>query len=47
MSRWRGAAPDRFVEAGGGSHSPLEYLHAESIEKNAIRAAIMIYRLTR
>ncbi|MCE9658413.1 MAG: M20/M25/M40 family metallo-hydrolase [Burkholderiales bacterium] len=41
------AALDGLGAAGGGSHSPLEYLLAESIEKNAIRAAIMIYRLTR
>ena len=41
------AALDGLGAAGGGAHSPLEYLHPESIEKNAIRAAIMIYRLTR
>ena len=41
------AALDGLGAAGGGAHSPFEYLLPESIEKNAIRAAIMIYRLTR
>ena len=38
---------DGLGATGGGAHSPFEYLHPESIEKNAIRAAIMIYRMTR
>jgi glutamate carboxypeptidase len=41
------AGLDGLGAMGGGAHSPLEYLHPESIEKNAIRAALMIYRLTR
>ncbi len=41
------AVLDGLGATGGGAHSPLEYLHPESIEKNAIRAALMIYRLTR
>ena len=41
------AGLDGLGATGGGAHSPLEYLHPESIEKNAIRAALMIYRLTR
>lgn len=41
------AALDGLGATGGASHSPFEYLNPESIEKNAIRAAIMIYRLTR
>ncbi len=38
---------DGLGATGGGAHSPFEYLHPESIEKNAIRAAILIYRMTR
>ncbi len=38
---------DGLGATGGASHSPFEYLNPQSIEKNAIRAAIMIYRLTR
>jgi glutamate carboxypeptidase len=41
------AGLDGLGASGGGAHSPLEYLLPESIEKNAIRAALMIYRLTR
>ena len=41
------AALDGLGAAGGGAHSPFEFLLPESIDKNAIRAAIMIYRLTR
>lgn len=41
------AGLDGLGATGGGAHSPLEYLLPESIEKNAIRAALMIYRLTR
>jgi glutamate carboxypeptidase len=41
------AGLDGLGATGGGAHSPLEYLHPESIEKNAIRAALMIHRLTR
>lgn len=40
-------ALDGLGATGGGAHSPYEYLNPESIEKNAIRAAILIYRLTR
>ncbi len=39
-------ALDGLGATGGGAHSPYEYLNPESIEKNAIRAAILIYRLT-
>jgi glutamate carboxypeptidase len=35
------------VAGGGGAHSPNEYLEVASIERSAIRAAILIYRLTR
>ncbi len=38
---------DGLGAMGGGAHSPFEYLVPQSIEKNAIRAAILIYRLTR
>lgn len=41
------ASLDGLGAIGGGSHSPFEFLLPESIEKNTIRAAIMIYRLTR
>jgi glutamate carboxypeptidase len=41
------AALDGLGAIGGAAHSPFEFLLPESIEKNAIRAAIMIYRLTR
>jgi glutamate carboxypeptidase len=41
------AGLDGLGATGGGAHSPSEYLHPESIEKNAIRAALMIHRLTR
>ena len=41
------AALDGLGSTGGGSHSPFEFLNPASIEKNAIRAAVMIYRLTR
>ena len=41
------ATLDGLGATGGGAHSPFEYLHPESIEKNTIRAAVMIYRLTR
>jgi glutamate carboxypeptidase len=40
-------ALDGLGATGGGAHSPYEYLNPESIEKNAIRTAILIYRLTR
>ena len=43
----REGALDGLGAAGGGSHSPFEWLLPASIEKNAIRAAIMVYRLTR
>jgi len=38
---------DGLGAAGGGAHSPNESLEAASIERSAIRAAILIYRLTR
>lgn len=38
---------DGLGAVGGGSHSPGEYLNPESIERNAIRAAILMSRLTR
>ncbi len=38
---------DGLGASGGGSHSPNEYLHSESIERNAIRAALLMTRLTR
>lgn len=41
------AALDGLGATGDGAHSPFEYLHPQSLEKNAIRAAVLIYRLTR
>lgn len=38
---------DGLGAAGGGAHTPNEFLYADSIEKNAIRAALLIHRLTR
>jgi glutamate carboxypeptidase len=38
---------DGLGAGGGGAHSPNEYLEVASIERSAIRAAILIYRLTR
>ncbi len=38
---------DGLGAAGGATHSPGEYLNPESIERNAIRAAILMSRLTR
>jgi glutamate carboxypeptidase len=38
---------DGLGAVGGGSHSPSEYLNPESIERNAIRSAILMHRLTR
>ncbi|MBL8519358.1 MAG: M20/M25/M40 family metallo-hydrolase [Betaproteobacteria bacterium] len=38
---------DGLGSSGGGAHTPNEFLYTDSIEKNAIRAALMIYRLTR
>jgi glutamate carboxypeptidase len=38
---------DGLGAVGGGSHSPNEYLNPESIERNAIRAAVLMHRLTR
>jgi glutamate carboxypeptidase len=32
---------------GGGSHSVDEWLDLPSLERSAVRAAILIYRLTR
>jgi glutamate carboxypeptidase len=38
---------DGLGASGGGAHSPNESLDPGSIERSAIRAAILIYRLTR
>lgn len=38
---------DGLGAAGGGAHTPDEWLEIASIERGAIRAALMIYRLTR
>lgn len=38
---------DGLGASGGGAHSPNEQLDVGSIEKGAIRAALLIYRLTR
>ncbi len=38
---------DGLGASGGGAHSPNESLEVASIERSAIRAAILIYRLTR
>ncbi|MGE5616107.1 MAG: M20/M25/M40 family metallo-hydrolase [Bacillota bacterium] len=38
---------DGLGTSGGGSHSPREFVELSSLEKSAIRAALMIYRLTR
>ena len=38
---------DGLGAGGGGAHSPNEYLEVASIERSAIRAALLIYRLTR
>jgi glutamate carboxypeptidase len=38
---------DGLGAAGAGAHSPNESLEVASIERSAIRAAILIYRLTR
>ena len=38
---------DGLGAVGGGSHTPGEYLNPESIERNAIRAAILMSRLTK
>lgn len=38
---------DGLGAAGGGDHSPDEYIELPSIERATIRAALMIYRLTR
>jgi glutamate carboxypeptidase len=38
---------DGLGAAGGAAHSPNESLEAASIERSAVRAAILIYRLTR
>jgi glutamate carboxypeptidase len=38
---------DGLGAAGGGAHSPEETLEVASIERSAIRAALLIYRLTR
>lgn len=38
---------DGLGAGGGGAHSPAESLEVASLERSAIRAAILIYRLTR
>jgi glutamate carboxypeptidase len=38
---------DGLGVSGAGSHSPAEKVELASIERAAIRAAILIYRLTR
>lgn len=38
---------DGLGAAGGGAHTPDEWLDIASIERGAIRAALLIYRLTR
>ena len=38
---------DGLGAAGGGAHSPDEWLDIASIERGAVRAALLIYRLTR
>jgi glutamate carboxypeptidase len=38
---------DGLGAAGGGSHTPDEWLDIASIERGAVRAALLIYRLTR
>jgi glutamate carboxypeptidase len=38
---------DGLGASGGGAHSPNESLEVASIERSAIRAALLIYRLTR
>jgi glutamate carboxypeptidase len=38
---------DGLGASGSGSHSPEERLEVASIERAAIRSAILIYRLTR
>jgi glutamate carboxypeptidase len=38
---------DGLGAAGGGDHSPAEYVELPSLERATIRAALMIYRLTR
>lgn len=55
---WRGAGDIQFAApytdtldglgaAGGGDHSPDEYVKLSSLERATIRAALLIYRLTR
>ncbi len=41
------ASLDGLGAAGGGAHTPDEWLEVASIERGAVRAALMIYRLTR
>ncbi|MFG6467104.1 M20/M25/M40 family metallo-hydrolase [Roseateles sp. BYS87W] len=38
---------DGLGAAGGGAHTPDEWLEIASIERGALRAALLIYRLTR
>lgn len=38
---------DGLGAAGGGAHTPDEFLDIDSIERGAVRAALLIYRLTR
>ena len=38
---------DALGAAGGGAHSPHEFLYPDSVERGAVRAAILMYRLGR
>ena len=38
---------DALGAAGGGAHSPTEFLYPDSVERGAVRAAILMYRLGR
>ena len=38
---------DGLGAAGGGAHTPREFLYVDSIERNALRAGILMFRLTR
>lgn len=38
---------DALGAAGGGAHSPNEFLYPDSVERGAVRAAILMYRLGR
>ena len=38
---------DGLGASGGGAHSPNERVDLNSLERSAIRAAVLMYRLTR